>query len=69
MANRVVVMAARPGRIVEDIAVDLPRPRTGGMRTLPRFGEIRSHAWELLKQGIGEALAGDVKTAPDAALS
>jgi NitT/TauT family transport system ATP-binding protein len=69
MANRVVVMAARPGRIVEDIAVDLPRPRTGSMRTLPRFGEIRSHAWELLKQGIGEALAGDVKTAPDAALS
>ncbi len=69
MANRVVVMAARPGRIVEDIAVDLPRPRTGAMRTLPRFGEIRSHAWELLKQGIGEALAGEVKTAPDAALS
>ena len=55
MANRVVVMAARPGRIIEDINVDLPRPRTSSVRTLPRFGEIRSHAWELLKQGIREA--------------
>jgi len=55
MANRVVVMAARPGRIVEDIKVDLPRPRTGSVRTLPRFGEIRSHAWELLKHGMREA--------------
>jgi len=55
MANRVVVMAARPGRIVEDIKVDLPRPRTSSVRTLPRFGEIRSHAWELLKHGMREA--------------
>ncbi|MGA2945143.1 MAG: ABC transporter ATP-binding protein [Xanthobacteraceae bacterium] len=55
MANRVVVMAARPGRVVEDINVDLPRPRTGDVRTLPRFGEIRAHAWDLLKQSIREA--------------
>jgi NitT/TauT family transport system ATP-binding protein len=55
MANRVVVMAARPGRVVEDINVDLPQPRTGGVRTLPRFGEIRAHAWDLLKQSIREA--------------
>ena len=55
MANRVVVMAARPGRIVEDINVDLPRPRTSSVRAMPRFGAIRSHAWEILKQGIREA--------------
>jgi NitT/TauT family transport system ATP-binding protein len=55
MANRVVVMAARPGRVVEDINVDLPRPRTSDVRAMPRFGEIRSHAWDILKQGIREA--------------
>jgi NitT/TauT family transport system ATP-binding protein len=62
MANRVLVMAARPGQIAEDIPVDLPRPRTASARMLPRFGEIRLHAWEFLKQGIGEALAGELKT-------
>lgn len=55
MADRVVVMGARPGRIVEEIQVDLPRPRTGNVRALPRFGEIRSYAWELLKKGIRES--------------
>jgi NitT/TauT family transport system ATP-binding protein len=55
MADRVVVMGARPGRIVEEIAVDLPRPRSGGVRAQPRFGEIRSYAWEILKKGIRES--------------
>jgi NitT/TauT family transport system ATP-binding protein len=50
-----VVMAARPGRIVEDITIDLPRPRTSSVRALPRFGEIRSHAWKILKRCIREA--------------
>ena len=62
MANRVVVMGARPGRIVEEIDVDLPRPRGGGVRALPRFGEIRAYAWEILKKGIHES--AELTTAP-----
>jgi NitT/TauT family transport system ATP-binding protein len=54
MSDRIVVMGARPGRILEVIDVDLPRPRASS-RGLPRFGEIRTYAWELLKQGISEA--------------
>ena len=65
MSNRIVVMGARPGRIVEEIDVDLPRPRSGSVRALPRFGEIRSYAWEILKKGIREAAvrwSGDAVT-------
>jgi len=47
-------MGARPGRILEVIDVDLARPRTDA-RASKRFGEIRTYAWELLKQGIAEA--------------
>ncbi len=45
LANRVVVMAARPGRIYEIIDVDLPYPRTEQMRLSPEFAELRNRVW------------------------
>jgi NitT/TauT family transport system ATP-binding protein len=45
LANRVVVMAARPGRIVEVIDVDLPYPRTEEMRLSPAFTALRNRVW------------------------
>ena len=46
LANRVVVMAARPGRIHRVIDVDLPYPRTEEMRLSAQFAEIRNQVWE-----------------------
>ena len=40
LADRVVVMTPRPGRIAGELAIDLPRPRTNRMRAEPRFGEL-----------------------------
>ena len=40
LADRVLVMTARPGRLAMEVKIDLPRPRNARMRTLPRFGEI-----------------------------
>lgn len=45
LANRVVVMAARPGRIFDIIDVDLPYPRTEDVRLSPKFGELRNRVW------------------------
>jgi NitT/TauT family transport system ATP-binding protein len=39
LSNRVVVMAARPGRVVADIAIDVPYPRTEEFRTTPLFSD------------------------------
>jgi NitT/TauT family transport system ATP-binding protein len=39
LSSRVVVMAARPGRVVADIAIDCPYPRTEEFRTTPLYND------------------------------
>jgi NitT/TauT family transport system ATP-binding protein len=44
LADRVVLMAPRPGRIVEDVPVPLPRPRWGyDVHAHPAFLALRAH--------------------------
>lgn len=43
LADRLVVMAPRPGRIAEIVEIDLPRPRTFAMTAEPRFVELTQH--------------------------
>ncbi|MET3768206.1 NitT/TauT family transport system ATP-binding protein [Marisediminicola sp. UYEF4] len=45
LANRVVIMAARPGRIYDIVEVNLPYPRTEEMRLSPEFTELRNRVW------------------------
>lgn len=45
LANRVIIMAARPGRIHRVIDVDLPYPRTEEVRLSPEFAEVRNEIW------------------------
>ena len=54
MANRVVVMSARPGRIKVDRAVDLPHPRHYSVKTAPVFAELKA---DLTEQVRAEVLA------------
>ena len=40
LSNRIIVMAARPGRIIADIAIDEPYPRTDSFRNTSRYAEL-----------------------------
>ena len=44
LADRVLVMSPRPGRLVGEIAVDLPRPRTVATTELPAFVQFTREA-------------------------
>ena len=49
LADRVIVLTARPGRIADDVAVDLPRPRTFTMTGGERFGALKDRIWQHIK--------------------
>ena len=60
LADRVCVMSARPGRIIIERVVDLPRPRNLDTTYLPEFNAI-THA---LREHIADARAALEETAP-----
>jgi NitT/TauT family transport system ATP-binding protein len=49
LGDRVVVMATKPGRIVEVADVNIPRPRTRESELTPEFIELKQHLWSKLK--------------------
>ena len=57
LASRVIVMAARPGRIFKEIKIDLPYPRTEEMRLSDEFAKLRSEVWAAVyhQPGVAEA--------------
>jgi NitT/TauT family transport system ATP-binding protein len=52
LADRVIVMSASPGRLVEDIEVTLPRPRPLDIRNSLPFLEYRRRIWNLLEEQV-----------------
>jgi NitT/TauT family transport system ATP-binding protein len=45
LAERVVIMCARPGRVKEIVDIDIPYPRTQETKMIPRFLELKNHIW------------------------
>jgi NitT/TauT family transport system ATP-binding protein len=55
LSQRVVVMAARPGRVVEQVVIDEPYPRGADFRVSQRFAESARHLQISLLKASGEA--------------
>ncbi len=49
LADRVLLLSARPGRIKLDMAVDLPRPRREEMRYTAKFGKLARRLKEAIE--------------------
>lgn len=52
LSNRVVVMAARPGRVVAEVAIDAPYPRTENFRTSAVYNEYCREVSQALSQAV-----------------
>jgi len=55
LSDRTLVMSPRPGRLVGEVEIDLPRPRHASMVDTPAFAEKCKHVRVLLEQGTAGA--------------
>jgi NitT/TauT family transport system ATP-binding protein len=56
LSDRVVMLSGSPGRVIADLAIDLPRPRwtdDEAIKTSTKFVHYRNDIWRLLKQQLG----------------
>lgn len=49
LADRVLIMSAAPGRIIEDVRIELPRPRTTEMASSPDYIRARQFCLDTIK--------------------
>ena len=56
LADRILVMSPRPGRFIEDLRLEFPRPRRPELLTSPAFTHLKRHCLELLRHEEGREL-------------
>jgi NitT/TauT family transport system ATP-binding protein len=64
LADRILVMTARPGRIRESIPVRLPRPRGERTRYDPEYLELHEKLWSMIRGDAERAILGEAGGAP-----
>ena len=59
LADRVMVMTYRPGRIKRFVAIDLPRPRTSEIVGSDSFGHYVAQVWNDLREEASRGMIAD----------
>jgi ABC-type nitrate/sulfonate/bicarbonate transport system ATPase subunit len=56
LSDRVLVFTSRPGRLKEEIVIDLPRPRELGIKRTPAFAALVDRVWRLIEQEVRDGM-------------
>lgn len=68
LGDRIAVISHRPGTVREVVEVGIERPRLaeGEITGHPRYGELREHLWNLVKdEALGARSSGTADVVPD----
>ena len=57
LSDRVAVMSARPGQLLESVERAVPRPRYPEIRSTPEFAALHGGLWEMLRGEVERHLA------------
>lgn len=61
LSDRVVVFTARPGRLKEEVAINLPRPRELSIKFTAEFGKLCDHIWRLIEEEVRASMGRKVE--------
>jgi NitT/TauT family transport system ATP-binding protein len=57
LSDRVIVMSARPGRVIADIRIDIPRPRALAVKRTDAFLGYEDQVWALIESQARATMA------------
>jgi NitT/TauT family transport system ATP-binding protein len=67
LSDRVLVFTVRPGRLKEEVAVHLPRPRELALKRQPEFGAYVDRIWKLIEEEVRDSIRRETEEALAAA--
>jgi NitT/TauT family transport system ATP-binding protein len=59
LSDRVIVMSARPGRVIADLRIELPRPRELRVKRNAQFLQYVDETWDLIESQVKQTMAAD----------
>jgi NitT/TauT family transport system ATP-binding protein len=62
LADRLLIMSARPGRVQEVIPIEIERPRSLEVKRDPRFIKVADHVWHSIERQVRAAIKEEQET-------
>jgi len=66
LSDRVLVFTTRPGRLKQDVRIDLPRPRQLAMKRTPEFVQYTDRIWHLIEEEVRFSIRQEVESRANA---
>ncbi len=69
LSDRVYVMSARPGRVIDDVRIELPRPRGPELRASAEFNELKNQLLGRIRHETEKAFTQAARANSDAGVA
>jgi NitT/TauT family transport system ATP-binding protein len=62
LSDRVLVFTTRPGRVKEEVVINLPRPRELSVKFTAEFGQLCDHIWGLIEEEVRASMGRELQS-------
>jgi len=66
LSDRVLIFTTRPGRLKEEVVVDLPRPRELSIKFTPEFVRLTDQIWHSIEEEVRAGMGREMQSAAEA---